>query len=125
MSHIYQAVLNGEEHVPNIDFFTTLSGFVHWRLTGEKVLAIGDASGMFPIDSVAHDYDAAKIAQFDELVASKGVEWKVEDLLPRVLVAGDVAGHLTEEGARLLDPSGDLRGGHARCARPRATPAPA
>lgn len=115
VSHIYQAVLNGEEHVPNIDFFTTLSGFVHWRLTGEKVLSIGDASGMFPIDSVAHDYDAAKIAQFDELVASKGVEWKVEDLLPRVLVAGDVAGHLTEEGARLLDPSGDLEAGCPLC----------
>lgn len=115
VSHIYQAVLNGEEHVPNIDFFTTLSGFVHWRLTGEKVLSIGDASGMFPIDSVAHDYDAAKIAQFDDLVASKGVEWKVEDLLPRVLVAGDVAGHLTEEGARLLDPSGDLEAGCPLC----------
>ena len=115
VSHIYQAVLNGEEHVPSIDFFTTLAGFVHWRLTGEKVLSIGDASGMFPIDSTTYDYDAAKIAQFDELVASKGVAWKVEDLLPKVLVAGEVAGHLTEEGARLLDPEGDLEAGCPLC----------
>ncbi|WP_321974250.1 xylulokinase [Paratractidigestivibacter sp.] len=115
VSHIYQAVLNGEEHVPSIDFFTTLAGFVHWRLTGEKVLSIGDASGMFPIDSTTYDYDAAKIAQFDELVASKGVAWKVEDLLPKVLVAGEVAGHLTEEGTRLLDPEGDLQAGCPLC----------
>ena len=93
--------LNGEEHVPQIDFFTTLSGFAHWKLTGEKVLSIGDASGMFPIDSTTHDYDADMVAKFDELVASKGVAWKVEDRLPRILVAGDVAGHLTPEGAAL------------------------
>ena len=115
VSHIYQAVLNGEEHVPSIAFFTTLAGFAHWRLTGEKVLSVGDASGMFPIDSETHDYDAKKIAQFDELVASKGVSWKVEDLLPRVLVAGECAGHLTEEGARLLDPEGDLEAGCPLC----------
>ena len=115
VSHIYQAILNGEEHVPSIDFFTTLAGFVHWRLTGEKVLSVGDASGMFPIDSTTKDYDAEKIAKFDELVAGKGVAWKVEDLLPRVLVAGDVAGHLTEEGARLLDPEGELTAGCPLC----------
>lgn len=115
VSHIYQAVLNGEEHVPQIDFFTTLSGFAHWKLTGEKVLSIGDASGMFPIDSTTHDYDAGMVAKFDELVASKGVAWKVEDLLPRILVAGDVAGHLTPEGAALLDPAGDLEPGCPVC----------
>ena len=115
VSHIYQAVLNGEEHVSQIDFFTTLSGFAHWKLTGEKVLSIGDASGMFPIDSTTHDYDAGMVAKFDELVASRGVAWKVEDLLPRILVAGDVAGHLTPEGAALLDPAGDLEPGCPVC----------
>ena len=115
VSHIYQAVLNGEEHVPNIDFFTTLAGYAHWRLTGEKVLSIGDASGMFPIDSTTHDYDAAMIAKFDELVASKGVSWKVEDLLPKILVAGECAGHLTAEGAALLDVDGDLEPGCPLC----------
>lgn len=115
VSHIYQAVLNDEEHVSKIDFFTTLAGFAHWRLTGEKVLSIGDASGMFPIDSATRDYDAAMVAKFDELVAGKGVAWRVEDLLPRVLVAGDVAGHLTAEGAALLDPDGDLEPGCPLC----------
>lgn len=115
VSHIYQAVLNGEEHVGKIDFFTTLAGFAHWRLTGEKVLSIGDASGMFPIDSTTHAYDADMIAKFDELVASKGVSWKVEDLLPKILVAGECAGHLTEEGARLLDADGDLEPGCPLC----------
>ena len=115
VSHIYQAVLNGEEHVPHIAFFTTLAGYAHWRLTGEKVLSIGDASGMFPIDSETHDYDAAMVAKFDELVASKGVAWKVEDLLPKILVAGECAGHLTPEGAALLDADGDLEPGCPLC----------
>lgn len=115
VSHIYQAVLNGEEHVPHIAFFTTLAGYAHWRLTGEKVLSIGDASGMFPIDSTTHDYDAPMIAKFDELVASKGVSWKVEDLLPKILVAGECAGHLTAEGAALLDADGDLEPGCPLC----------
>lgn len=115
VSHIYQAILDGEEHVGKIDFFTTLAGFVHWRLTGEKVLSVGDASGMFPIDSTTRGYDTAMLAKFDELVAGKGVGWKVEDLLPGVLVAGEVAGHLTEEGARLLDPAGDLEAGCPLC----------
>ncbi len=115
VSHIYQAVLDGEEHVSQIDFFTTLAGYAHWALTGEKVLSIGDASGMFPIDSTTHNYDAAMLAKFDELVASKGVAWKVEDLLPKILVAGDVAGHLTPEGAALLDKDGDLEPGCPVC----------
>lgn len=115
VSHIYQAVLDGEEHVDKIDFFTTLAGFAHWRLTGEKVLSIGDASGMFPIDSETHDYDATMLAKFDELVASKGVAWKVEDLLPKILVAGECAGHLSAEGAKLLDADGDLEPGCPVC----------
>ena len=115
VSHIYQAVLDGEAHVPSIDFFTTLAGYAHWKLTGEKVLSVGDASGMFPIDSTTKDYDASMLAAFDELVASKGVSWKVEDLLPKVLVAGEVAGHLTAEGAALLDPAGDLEPGCPLC----------
>ncbi len=115
VSHLYQAVLDGEEHVPSIASFTTLAGYAHRRLTGEHVLSVGDASGMFPIDSQTHDYDAQKIAAFDRLVAEKGVAWKVEDLLPKVLVAGDVAGHLTPEGARFLDHDGDLEAGCPVC----------
>ena len=115
ISHLYQAVLDSEEHVSSVDSFTTLAGYVHRRLTGEQVLSVGDASGMFPIDPVTRDYDAAMVAKFDELVAAKGVPWKVEDLLPRPLVAGEQAGILSEEGARLLDPSGDLAAGCSLC----------
>lgn len=115
VSHIYQAVLDGEEHVPRIAHFTTLAGYAHWRLTGERVLSIGDASGMFPVDSATHDYDAAMVEKFDELVASRGVSWSVEDLLPRILVAGECAGHLTAEGAALLDAEGDLEPGCPVC----------
>ena len=115
VSHIYQAVLNGEEHVPHIAFFTTLAGYGHWKLTGEKVLSVGDASGMFPIDSSTCSYDAAMIEKFDALVASKGVTWRIEDLLPKIMVAGECAGHLTPEGARLLDPKGDLEPGCPLC----------
>ena len=115
VSHIYQAVLDEEPHVSKIAHFTTLAGYAHWKLTGQKALSVGDASGMFPIDSTTKDYDKKMIAAFDELVASRGVAWKVEDLLPKVMVAGEVAGHLTEEGARLLDPSGDLQSGCPLC----------
>ena len=115
VSHIYQAVLDNEPHVPHIAFFTTLAGYAHWKLTGEKVLSVGDASGMFPIDSATHTYDAAMLAAFDARVAEHGVAWRVEDLLPRVMVAGEVAGHLTEDGARLLDPTGELEAGCPLC----------
>ena len=113
VAHLYQAILNGEEHVPQIRFLTTLAGYVHWKLTGEKVLGIGDASGMFPIDSTTNDYNREMEARFNEKVAS--MPWKLRDILPRVLRAGEAAGTLTEEGARLLDPSGKLKAGVPLC----------
>ena len=115
IAHLYQAILNGEEHVPQVDFFTTLDGYIHWQLTGEKVLGVGSASGMFPIDSTIKDYDKAMIQKFDELVAPKGFPWKLEYLLPKVLLAGDKAGVLTEEGAKKLDPTGTLQAGGPFC----------
>ena len=115
IAHLYQAILNGEEHVPQVDFFTTLDGYIHWQLTGAKVLGVGSASGMFPIDSTIKDYDKAMIQKFDELVAPKGFPWKLEHLLPKVLLAGDKAGVLTEEGAKKLDPTGTLQAGCPLC----------
>ena len=115
VSHIYQAVIDGEEHVSRIASFTTLAGYAHRLLTGENCLSVGDASGMFPIDSTTKDYDRAMIEKFDARVAEHGVTWKVEDLLPHVLVAGECAGHLTADGARLLDPAGDLESGCPLC----------
>ena len=114
-SHIYQAILDGEEHVGRVAYLTTLAGYVHWRLTGEKVLSVGDASGMFPIDSTTLGYDADMLQKFDALVAEKGMPWKLEDLLPSVLVAGQEAGRLTPEGAVLLDAEGDLAAGCPLC----------
>ena len=115
IAHLYQAILNKEEHVKDIDFITTLAGYVHWKLTGEKVLGVGDASGMFPIDSTTRNWNKEMLAKFDELVAPKGYPWKVEDILPKVLVAGEKAGTLTEEGAKLLDPTGKLQAGIPVC----------
>ena len=115
IAHLYQAILNGEAHVPQIRFLTTLAGYVHWMLTGEKVLGIGEASGMFPIDSETNDYDAAKMAIFDALIADRGFAWKLRDILPGVLMAGDPAGRLTEAGAKLLDPTGTLQPGAPLC----------
>lgn len=115
IAHLYQAILNGEEHVPQVDFFTTLDGYIHWQLTGKKVLGVGSASGMFPIDSTIKDYDKAMIQKFDELVSPKGFPWKLEHLLPKVLLAGDKAGVLTEEGAKKLDPTGTLQAGCPLC----------
>ena len=115
ISHIYQAILNEEEHVSEIDFFTTLAGYVHWQLTGEKVLGIGDASGMIPIDPVTKNYSADMVSKFEELVAPKGFGWKLSEILPKVLNAGENAGTLTEKGARLLDKSGNLTAGIPLC----------
>ncbi len=115
IAHLYQAILNGEEHVPDIDYMCTLEGYIHWRLTGQKVQGIGDAAGMFPIDSDTKTYDAEMVQKFDGLVADKGYPWKMLDIFPKVLVAGDPAGNLTEEGARLLDPSGKLKAGIPLC----------
>lgn len=116
IAHLYQAILNEEEHVKDITYITTLAGYIHWQLTGEKVLGVGDASGMFPIDPETKDYDQKKIDQFDELIAEKGYGWKLREILPKVLVAGEKAGNLTEEGAKLLDVSGNLKAGIPLCA---------
>ena len=111
IAHLYQAILNKEPHVKDIDFITTLDGYIHWMLSGSKTLGIGEASGMFPIDSSTLDYDAKMVAQFDELITGEGFSWKLLDIMPKVLVAGDNAGYLTAEGAKLLDPTGTLQPG--------------
>ena len=109
VAHLYQRILDGEEHVAELDYVGTLSAYIHWKLTGQKVIGIGDASGMFPIDSDAHDYDASMVNQFNKLLEPYGYSWKVEDIFPKVLVAGENAGMLTEEGAAFLDESGSLK----------------
>ena len=115
ISHLYQAILNKEEHVKDITFLTTLAGYVHWQITGEKVLGIGDASGMLPIDPATKSYSAEMVAKFDKLVAPYGFSWKLTDILPKVLLAGENAGCLTEEGAKKLDVSGHLKAGIPVC----------
>ena len=115
ISHLYQAILNDEPHVKDIHYLTTLAGYVHWQLTGEKVLGIGDASGMLPIDTSTKDYSAQMIEKFDKLIAPKGYGWKVKDILPKVLLAGSDAGMLTTEGAKRLDVSGHLKAGIPVC----------
>ena len=111
IAHLYQCVLDNEEHVSKVAFFTTLAGYVHWKLTGRKVLGVGDASGMFPIDPTTHTWETEFIRQFNELPEVAAQPWKLEDLLPEPLVAGTPAGELTEEGAKLLDPTGTLQAG--------------
>ena len=115
ISHVYQAILNGEDHINKIDFLTTLAGYIHWQLTGKKVLGVGDASGMLPIDSNTNNYDAEMVAKFDKLIEPKNLGWKILDILPEVLNAGEDAGVLTEEGAKKLDPSGTLKAGTPLC----------
>ena len=115
IAHLYQAILKEEEHVKDIDYLTTLAGYVHWKLTGEKVLGVGEASGMFPIDIETKDYNQTMIKTFDNLIKDKKFGWKLENILPKVLIAGDKAGILSEEGAKLLDPSGNLEAGIPLC----------
>ncbi|MFS0725244.1 xylulokinase [Paenibacillus sp. 1P07SE] len=115
IAHLYQAILGGEEHVPRIDSITTLAGYIHRELTGERAIGIGEASGMFPIDEATRGYHPAMVRQFDELIADKGYSWKLASVLPKIYVAGERAGTLTEAGARLLDPSGDLQPGIPLC----------
>lgn len=115
LSHLYQAVLNNEPHVKDIAFLTTLAGWIHYLLTGRKVLGVGDASGMMPIDSDTCTYDAVMVETFDRLVADRNYPWKLLDILPVVLCAGENAGTLTEAGSKLLDPSGDLLPGCPLC----------
>ena len=115
IAHLYQAILNKESHVKDINHLTTLAGYVHWKLTGQKVLGVGEASGMFPIDSSINDFAAHKIGQFNELLKTEKISWTLRDILPKVLVAGDDAGVLTEEGAKRLDPTGQLQAGSKLC----------
>jgi len=115
VAHLYQAILDEEAHVPRVRHVTTLAGYVHWRLTGQQVLGVGDASGMFPIDPATTDYDRRMLAQFDEVAAGHGFGRAIADLLPGVLPAGADAGSLTAEGAALLDPSGALQPGIPLC----------
>ena len=115
ISHLYQAILDNEAHVNEIDFLTTLAGYVHWQITGEKGLGIGDASGMLPIDPTTHNYSAEMVAKFDKLIAPKEYNWKLEDILPKVLSAGENAGVLTPKGSKKLDASGHLKAGIPVC----------
>ena len=115
IAHLYQAILNGEEHVKDIVFVSTLAEYLHWQLTGEKVAGVGEASGMFPIDTATKDYNEQMVQKFDELVAPKGFGWNLREIFPKVLVAGDDAGRLTAEGAKLLDVSGKLQAGIPLC----------
>ena len=115
IAHLYQAVLNGEEHVGRISYLTTLAGYIHWKLTGENVLGVGEASGMFPIDSKTKNYNQEMLEKFDALTEGKGYPWKIGEILPKVLTAGEAAGTLSAEGAKLLDESGALRPGIPVC----------
>ena len=111
IAHLYQAMLNGEEHLPRLACLTTLAGYLHTRLTGKNVLGIGEASGVFPIDSETLSYNAAMTDKFDALIAEMGYTWRLRDILPGILTAGEQAGALTAEGAAFLDPAGDLKPG--------------
>ncbi len=115
ISHLYQAILDNEEHISSIDHLTTLAGYIHWQLTGEKVLGIGDASGMLPIDPATCQYDATMVEKFNHLISPKHLPWTLLDILPRIALAGETAGFLTPEGARLLDISGHLKAGIPLC----------
>jgi sugar (pentulose or hexulose) kinase len=115
IAHLYQAILNKETHIKDICHLTTLAGYVHWKLTGQKVLGVGEASGVFPIDSQTNDYDKRMLGLFNERLKAENISWKLEDLLPKVLLAGDPAGVLSEEGAKLLDPAGGLQAGIPLC----------
>ena len=115
IAHLYQAILNKEAHVKDISHLTTLAGYVHWKLTGQRVLGVGEASGMFPIDSKSNDYDQRMVKQFNDLLKAENIAWTLQDILPKVLVAGDAAGTLTAEGAALLDPTGQLQAGIPFC----------
>lgn len=115
VAHLYQRILDKEEHVKNLDYVGTLSAYIHWKLTGKKVIGIGDASGMFPIDSETCDYDASMVDKFNKLTEPYGYPWKVRDIFPKVLTAGENAGVLTEEGAAFLDETGSLKAGIPLC----------
>ena len=122
IAHLYQAMLNNEEHLPRIDYMTTLEGFIHWKLTGRRVIGVGEASGMFPIDTSTKNYNANMVGKFDSLIEERNakgdrpeLKWRLMDIMPEVLLEGEDAGVLTEEGAALLDADGDLCAGIPLC----------
>jgi len=115
IAHLYQSILNGEAHAGRIAHMTTLAGYVHWKLTGKQVMGIGEASGMFPIDVRTQDFNLTLAGRFDAHIADKKFSWKLKEILPQVLRAGEPAGVLTAEGARLLDPAGNLEAGIPFC----------
>ena len=115
IAHLYQAILKKESHVGDICYLTTLAGYVHWKLTGQKVLGVGEASGVFTIDSKTNNYDERMIELFNERLKAENIAWRLQDILPKVLVAGKAAGILIDEGAKLLDPTGGLREGIPLC----------
>lgn len=115
VAHLYQRLLDGEEHVQHIAYVSTLAGYIHWLLTGKKVIGIGDASGMFPVDAVTHDYDEVMVQKFEQKIAPYHLSWHFLDIFPQVLVAGEKAGNLTETGAKMLDEAGDLQAGIPFC----------
>lgn len=115
VAHLYQRILDDEAHVAHIDYVSTLAGFIHWQLTGEKVIGIGDASGMFPVDPLTHDYVENMVNMFNQLLEPYHFSWQLRDIFPKVLVAGEKAGMLTARGAKLLDEEGDLESGIPFC----------
>lgn len=109
IAHLYQAILNGEEHIGQIDRITTLAGYIHFLLTGRHEVGIGEASGIFPIDSATLDYDSAMLDKLSEKLREHGFARDIRSILPTVRKAGDTGAYLTEDGAKLLDPTGKLR----------------
>ena len=115
IAHLYQAILNNEAHVNEISNLTTLAGYVHWQLSGQNVLGVGEASGMFPVDSQKNDYDEDRVVLFNSRLKEENIPWEIRDILPEVRTAGDAAGKLSTDGAKLLDPSGSLKAGIPLC----------
>ena len=115
ISHLYQRILDGEAHLKDVAYVTTLAGYIHLKLTGEKVISVGDASGIFPIDSDTLDYDAVMMDKFEKLISKYGFGWKAKEVLPRPLAAGEAAGTLTQAGAAYLDETGTLKAGIPLC----------
>ncbi len=115
IAHLYQAILNKESHVKDVAFFTTVAGYIHWKLTGQKVLGVGEASGMFPIDLTTNSFNTHMIDKFNHIIEAEEFSWKLEEVMPKVLVAGESAGELSEEGAKLLDITGELKAGIPLC----------
>ncbi|MCK5129235.1 MAG: FGGY-family carbohydrate kinase [Clostridiales bacterium] len=115
IAHLYQAILNNEDHIAKISHITTLAGYIHWQLTGNKVLGIGDASSVFPIDDKTHQYNSSMLSKFTNLIGDNKFPWKIEEILPKILTAGEMAGVISDKGTKLLDPTGRLNANIAMC----------